>query len=160
MLSYSSSLLVPAFLQVMGPADISDMSSTTNNQVLNLPKLCSDGSNWLTYQERILNYVMSKGLKRNFLGTAQKLVELTEQSGSFYKGTNHDPLTEEEIEEHEDEEDKHEQQQATVRKVIYQTVNKSTFLQVKNETTAAAIWKKVISIHADKGSMYETNLLT
>jgi len=34
------------------------------------------------------------------------------------------------------------------------------FLQVKNETTATAVWKTVTSIHADKGSMYEMNLLT
>jgi predicted GIY-YIG superfamily endonuclease len=144
----------------MGPADISDMSSTTNTQVLNLPKLRSDGSNWSTYQERILNYVTSKGLKRHLLDTTRKPVELREQDGLFYKGITPDPLTEEEIEEHEGEEDKYEQQQAAVRKVIYRTVDKSTFLQVKKETTAAAIWKKVISIHADKGSMYETNLLT
>ena len=127
---------------------------------MDLPKLCSDGSNWSTYQECIPNYITSKGLKRHLLGTARKPVELMERSGSFYKGTNPDPLTEEEIEEHEDEEDKYEQQQATVRKVIYQTIDKSTFLQVKNETTTATVWKKVISIYTDKGSMYETNLLT
>jgi hypothetical protein len=31
---------------------------------------------------------------------------------------------------------------------------------VKNETDAAAVWKKIISIHADRGSMFETNLIT
>jgi len=143
----------------MGPDNISDMSST-NTQVLNLPKLHSDGSNWSTYQEHILNYITSKGLKQHLLGTAQKLVELREENGSLYKGITPDPLAEEEIEKHEVEEDKYEQQQAAVCEVIYQTVDKSTFLPVKNETTAAAIWKKVISIHADKGLLYETNLLT
>jgi gag-polypeptide of LTR copia-type/GAG-pre-integrase domain len=49
--------------------------------------------------------------------------------------------------------------QAAVREVIYRTVDNTTFLQVKNESNAAAIWKKVASIHADKGSLYETNLL-
>jgi hypothetical protein len=44
--------------------------------------------------------------------------------------------------------------------ICYRTVDKSTFLQVKNEDSAANVWKKVISIHADKGSLYETNLLT
>jgi hypothetical protein len=42
----------------------------------------------------------------------------------------------------------------------YRTIDKSTFIQVKNKIYAAAIWKKVISVHADKGSMFETNLLT
>ena len=50
--------------------------------------------------------------------------------------------------------------QAAVCEVIYRTVNNTTFLQVKNEPNAAAMWKKVISIHANKGSLYETNLLT
>ena len=50
--------------------------------------------------------------------------------------------------------------QAAICEVIYRTVNNATFLQVKNEVNAAAMWKKVISIHADKGSLYETNLLT
>ena len=93
----------------MGPADISDMSSTTNNQVLNLPKLRSNGSNWSTYQERILNYITSKGLKWHLLDTVKKPVELREQDGLFYKGIKPDPLTEEEIEEHEGEEDKYKQ---------------------------------------------------
>lgn len=49
--------------------------------------------------------------------------------------------------------------QVAVRKVIYRTIDNTTFLQVKNESDAAAMWKKVASIHADKGSLYETNLL-
>ncbi|KAF8230120.1 hypothetical protein L208DRAFT_1151386, partial [Tricholoma matsutake] len=38
-------------------------------------------------------------------------------------------------------------------------IDKTTFLQVKNEHNAASMWKKVISIHTNKGSLYETNLL-
>ena len=77
-LFYSSSLPVPAFLQVIGPDDISEMSLTNNLQALNLPKLCSDGSNWSTYQEHVLNFAMSKGLKRHLMGTARKPVILME----------------------------------------------------------------------------------
>jgi len=54
----------------MGPADISDMSSTSNNQNLNLPKLQGDSSNWATYQEHIINYLASKGLKKHVFGIA------------------------------------------------------------------------------------------
>jgi hypothetical protein len=46
-----------------------------------------------------------------------------------------------------------------VREIIYRTVDKSTFLQVKREKTADLVWKKLVSIHADRGGMYETNLL-
>jgi hypothetical protein len=144
----------------MGPADISDMSSTSNNQVLSLPKLRGDSSNWATYSERVLNYLTSKGLRRHVLGTACKPEELNERNGSFYKGNSLAPLSDEEIEKHEENQDSYDQMQAAVREVIYRTVDNTTFLQVKNEANAAAMWKKVISIHADKGSLYETNLLT
>ncbi|KAG5349116.1 hypothetical protein C0989_005809 [Termitomyces sp. Mn162] len=33
------------------------------------------------------------------------------------------------------------------------------FHQVKGEPTANAVWKKLASIHGDKGAMYESNLL-
>lgn len=103
----------------MGPADISDMSSTTNKETLNLPKLRSDSTNWATYQERIINYLASKGLKKHVLGTARQPIQLEERGGDYYKPHS-------------------EQKQAAVREVIYRTVDKSTFLQVKNEITAAA----------------------
>ena len=49
--------------------------------------------------------------------------------------------------------------QVAVCEVIYRTVDNTTFLQVKNESNAAAMWKKVASIYANRGSLYETNLL-
>ena len=146
----------------MGPAtDISDMNPTsTSSQALNIPKLQSDGSNWTTYAERVLNYLTSKGLKRHVTGTARKPIELSERSGSYYKPNSLSPLTDEEMEKHEAENDEYEQKQASVREVIYRTIDSSTFIQIKNEKDAAAVWKKMASIHSDKGSMYETNLLT
>ena len=145
----------------MGPADISDMTSTsTTNQGLTIPKLKPDGSNWTTYSERVMNYLTSKGLKRHVLGTARKPVDLEERGGKHYKPDSLTPLKDDEIEKHETEQDEYEQKQASVREVIYRTIDNSTFLQVKSEKDAAAVWKKVVSIHADKGSMYETNLLT
>ena len=144
----------------MGPADISDMSSSSNPQALNLPKLRSNSSNWSTYSERIINYLTSKGLKRHVLGTARMPVILEERDGNLFKPRGTTPLTNEEIEKHEEEEETYEQKQAAVREVIYRTVDKSTFLQVKNEISAANVWRKLISVHADKGMLYETNLLT
>jgi gag-polypeptide of LTR copia-type len=69
-------------------------------------------------------------------------------------------LTDEEVEKPKEEEEAYEQKQAAVQEVIYQTVDKSMFLQVKNETSTADVWKKVISIHADKSLLYKMNLLT
>jgi gag-polypeptide of LTR copia-type len=93
------------------------------------------------------------------LGTAHQPIKLEEHGGVYYKLHSLVPLTDNELKAHEKEEEAYEQKQAAVQEVIYQTVDKSTFLQVKNETTAAAVWKKVTLIHADKGLMSETNLL-
>ena len=56
------------------------------------------------------------------------------------------------LKKHEDIIDTYNQAQAAVRKVIYRTIDKTTFLQVKNEVDAASMWRKVASIHADKGT--------
>ena len=142
----------------MGPDDITDMTSSTN-KVLSLPKLRSDSSNWATYSERILNYLTSKGYRRHVLGTARKPETLDERNGTYFKHHSLAPLSNDELEKHEEETDLYDQRQAAVREIIYRMVNKTTFLQIKNETDAASIWKKVASIHADKGSLYEASLL-
>ncbi|KAG6851606.1 hypothetical protein C0991_007699, partial [Blastosporella zonata] len=51
------------------------------------------------------------------------------------------------------------QKEAQVWEFIYKTVNKSTFLQIKNKLTTAAVWKKLASIHMDKGAMFQTKFL-
>ena len=133
----------------MGPADISDMSSTNNNQALSLPKLRGDSSNWATYSERILNYLTSKGYRRHVQGTVRKPETLIERDGSFYKSGSLAPLNNEVLKKHEDTIDTDDQAQAAVHEVIYRTIDKTTFLQVKNEVDTALMWKKVTSIHAD-----------
>ena len=143
----------------MGPADdIADMTSSTS-KALSLPKLRSDSSNWATYSERILNYLTSKGYRQHVLGIACKPERLEERNGSFYKTTSLAPLTDDELEKHEETTDLYDQMQAAVREIIYRTVDKTTFLQIKNEADTASVWKKVASIHADKGSLYKANLL-
>jgi hypothetical protein len=80
---------------------------------------------------------MSKGLKKHVLDTAHQPVKLKEQSGKHFKPGGTTLLTDSELKKHD--EDSYEQKQAAIQKVIYQTINKSTFLQIKNETDAAAI---------------------
>jgi hypothetical protein len=142
----------------MGPDDITDMTSSTN-KVLSLPKLRSDSTNWATYSERILNYLTSKGYRRHVQGTARKPETLTEHNGAFFKKGSIAPLSDDELEKLEDARDLYDQAQAAVREIIYRTIDKTTFLQIKNEADAASVWKKVASIHSDKGSLYEANLL-
>ena len=125
----------------MSPDNTYDMTLTTNAQILKLPKFWSDSSNWSTYQERIINHLTAKSprLKKHLLGTVRKLVVLQEWNRSFYKPHSLAPLTDEEVEKHKEEEEAYEHKQATVCEIIYQTVDKSTFLQIKNKTSAANV---------------------
>ena len=91
---------------------------------------------------------------------ACKLEELEEQTGKFYNSKTTLPLTDDKLEAHENLIDTYEQKEVTLCEIIYRTVNHSTFIQIKGEPTAAAIWKKLQSIHADKRSMFKMDLLT
>ncbi|KAG5721572.1 hypothetical protein E4T56_gene13059 [Termitomyces sp. T112] len=140
----------------MGPDVTYDISSTK----LTVPKLTADGSNWPTYQERVTNAVISKKLRRHLTGTARKPAALVEREGNFYENEKSlAPLSDKEIDKIEDMMEEWSQKEAQVREIIYSTVDQSTFHQVKGEPTAAAVWKKLASIHSSKGAMYETDLL-
>ena len=68
-------------------------------------------------------------------------------------------LSEDDLDKHETSVDSWEQKEEQVRKLIYNTVNNSTFLQIKGEKTAAALWKKLTSVHRNKGAQFEQYLL-
>ncbi|KAG6839662.1 hypothetical protein H0H87_000277, partial [Tephrocybe sp. NHM501043] len=108
----------------------------------------------------ILNALTSKKLRRHVMGKAHKPADLMEHEGFFFMGKNTlTPLSDKEIAAYKDEVELWEQKEAQVREIIYRSVDQSTFYQVKNEPTAAAVWKKLASIHANKGAMFETDLL-
>ena len=142
----------------MGP-DVTTMSSS-NIKVINLPRLTKDGSNWVTYKERITNNLTSKGLMHHVKGLARQPATLKERDGAYFRPKSSEPLSEKELDEYYMEMDAYETKQAQVREIIYETVSKSVFLEVKNEVTAADVWKKVISIHETKGTISYTDTLT
>ena len=143
----------------MGPADISTSENTTI-KVTQLPKLAADGENWLTYHECVLNAATARGLRRHLVGTALKPSPIVEKDGKFYLSTDDTaPLSEEALEKHETSIDSWEQKEAQVRELIYNTVDNASFLQIKGEKTAAALWTKLTSIHSNKGAQFEEYLL-
>src|SRR5882724_13587200 len=98
----------------MGPRMPQDMSESLSTHITSLPKLQPDSSNWSTYQEWVLNTLTSKGLKRHVMGTAQKLVQLTELDGKYFKPGQFDPLSDEELEKLKQEQDLYDHHQVTV----------------------------------------------
>ncbi|KAG6881756.1 hypothetical protein C0995_000758, partial [Termitomyces sp. Mi166 len=121
---------------VMGPKDTYNVSTMK----LTVPKLMSDGLNWTSYQERIINTITSKKLHRHVISTAHKPVVLVKHDSSFFWDDNLLlPLSDKQLEEHEDAMEDWLQKEATVRDIIYTTVDQSTFHQIKGEATATAV---------------------
>ena len=142
----------------MGPRSSSNMSSSSSVKVVNLPRLAEDGSNWVTYKE--FNNLTSKGLMQHIWGTAHQPIQLTERNSSYYRPHELSPLSDEDIEKHEDSVDRYDQKEAQVREIIYDTVSKSVFLKIKDESSAADVWSKLVAIHEAKGTMTYTDTLT
>ena len=143
----------------MGPGE-SIMSATDALKLLKLPKLKDDGTNWITYRERIINTLTHKGLKRHVTGTARKPAEIEFKDGKAYKKGSTDELTPTKLTALEKEQDEYEQKEASVREVFYETIGQSLFLQVKNEETAAKVWEKLVSIMEKKGDLIQVSILS
>ena len=143
----------------MGPGE-SIMSATDTLKLLKLPKLKDDGTNWITYRERIINTLTHKGLKRHVTGTARKPAEVEFKDNKAYEKGTTSELTPTMLTTLEKEQDEYEQKQASVREVIYETIGQSLFLQVKNEDTAAKVWDKLVLIMEKKGDLIQVSVLS
>jgi hypothetical protein len=67
----------------MGQQDVSTSDNTTI-KVTQLPKLASDGENWLTYHEQVLNAATARRLRRHLVGTVLQPSPVIEKAGKFY----------------------------------------------------------------------------
>ncbi len=135
----------------MGPAPAEFMSSGSSIKILSLPKLQTNGENWVTYKERLRNHLTSKGLVRHINGTAKKPVEVEIINDKTHKKGSPTPMTNDELETYYDLFTDYEQKEAQVRNVIYETIPKSVFLQVKGQPTASKVIDKLVAIFEHKG---------
>jgi hypothetical protein len=148
----------------MGPAAemATPDASTSAIKLTQLPRLARDGENWLTYQEKVVNAIKARKLCRHLTGTARKPAELIEKDDGFYLASDSDSkaLTDKQVDEHEELLDAWEEKEAQLRELVYNTVDNSTFLQIKGQPTAAKMWDKLVSIYGSKGSaQFEATLL-
>jgi hypothetical protein len=127
----------------MSPASETNMSSSSSVKILNLPKLRDDGSNWITYKERIMNTLTHKGLRRHVIGNAKKpVVPVLREDGEYYLPNGKDALKDDELEKLQETEDDFLKKEASVREVLYETIpEKDTSKKGKKK---AAVVKKVV----------------
>lgn len=144
----------------MGPATESSMSSTSQLKITRLPKLRDDGANWGNYKDLALNTIIAKGLRRHAIGTAKEPTKLEARDGEWFLPHRLSPLSDDELEEHEDKVDEYLQKQAQVREIIYQSVSEATFMRIKNAPTAQLMLQQLVSIFESKGEMVQIDTLT
>ena len=97
----------------------------------------------------------SKKLCRHVIGTTHKPIAIVECNGSFFcNDKSLALLSDKEIEEYEDAQEDWLQKEAQVQEIIYSTIDQSNFHQVKGELTVANIWKRLTTIHSNKGAMF------
>ncbi|KAJ7095458.1 hypothetical protein C8R43DRAFT_907942, partial [Mycena crocata] len=136
------------------------MSSTSQLKITRLPKLKDDGSNWGNYKDLAMNTIIAKGLRRHAVGTAKAPPALEERDGEFFLPNRLSPLSDDELEKHEDKLDEYLQKQAQVREVIYQSVTEATFMRIKGQPTAQLMLAHLVSIFEGKGEMVQIDTLT
>jgi len=90
----------------------------------------------------------------------KKPTTLLGSNGTYFCPRNLQPLTDVEVDAHELLMNTYNQKQAQVKEIIYKTVSKSVFLEIKDKNSAENLWKKLVSIHEAKGTMIYTDTLT
>ena len=117
----------------MGPTDSSTMSTTDALKLIKLPKLKDDRSNWIMYQERIINTLTHKGLKRHVLGTAWVPDEIEIRNSKSYKKGGIVELTEEQLDSIEKYTDEYEQREAEIADITTKCLNYDKFKKFRNQ---------------------------
>src|SRR5687768_11104791 len=116
----------------MGPgADVLFSSKSITVQ-----KLLDDGSNWISYKEKVQTAIASRGLKQHLLGTAIKPPPIIERNGRYYISGTTLPLTYALIESHQKKIDEYDEKEAQCRYLLYETVSHPVFTEIKRATTS------------------------
>jgi hypothetical protein len=69
----------------MGPAVTLDKSTANSSNVLSVPRLKDDGSNWVDYEAKARTALGLKGLIRNIQGTAWTLIPFALEAGILFQ---------------------------------------------------------------------------
>ncbi|KAI0758557.1 hypothetical protein BD413DRAFT_460634, partial [Trametes elegans] len=130
------------------------LTNTTANasNLFTVPKLAQDGSNWITYKERMHTVLGARGLMQHLVGTARP--------AKPEPGFKPDPLASlsdddyfAKVEAAETKIDDYEQKEFATRQQIYGTITDSLLLKVKDLPSASAVWSAIMKEHEGKSEM-------
>jgi hypothetical protein len=129
------------------------MPSSSSSTLFNIPQLAEDGSNWVTYKNRMLIMLRARGLGEYVDGTAvQPILFATATSPSG--GT----AIPEEVKGNKKEVAKYMQKDFFVQQHIFGTVTDRMMLQISNQTTGAAMWTEIKTLYEGKSALVKVDV--
>jgi len=146
----------------MGPApttfDI--MLPSAGSALFSVPKLAEDGTNWITYKERLLTAVRARGLMRYIDGRAAMPAPFAfkPNTKTLVKADGKTEPTDAEKEELEDKTDEWYQKDGLVSQHILSTITDRLLIRVKNLPDASKIWEEIRTIHEGKTELVQIDL--
>ena len=135
------------------------MLPSTSSVLYSIPKLAEDGSNWITYKERMLTAIGGRGLMRYVDGRAKTpapfALDPKTNKPLTVKGAE---ATEAEIEALDDKLDDYYQKDALVKQHIFSTISDRLLLRVQSLLSASKIWAEIRTIHEGKTELVQIDL--
>ena len=162
--------------------------ASINSSKYSVPKLATDGSNWVTYQARMTVIQAAKGHMPHIRGTARKPPILppiervnphippattaakpasptaTSPTSTLPTKDNYSHLTDEEYADHVEKMDAKycswETKEADARALIYETLGDDLFIEVQAQQTVKNLWEAVVASCENKSLMYANTIHT
>jgi len=122
--------------------------------MVQIPKLCDNGSNWSDYQLRIQKAMGSKGLWRYVKGTAVAPKPYTVVNGEYFLSDLKTPATEEQIESKEMKLVDFEKKEYLAQHIILSTTSVHLGSKIKDLTSAKDMWEVVKADATTKSTLY------
>src|SRR5882762_10276429 len=145
----------------MGPAPTSldNMLPASSSSLFNIPKLAEDGSNWITYKERMLTAIGALGLMRYIDGRVKQPIPfaMSPTTGELLKADGK-PATDAEIEALDDKLDEFCQKNSMVKQHIFSTLSDRLVVRIKHLKSASMIWVEIRKLHEGKTELVQVDL--
>jgi hypothetical protein len=113
-----------------------------------------DGSNWVDYEARIWKAMGAKGLLRIVEGTAIKPVMYRMVNGAYVGNDGKIPVTEDQVEAHENKIEKFDRHNYLVQHIICQSVSPWLGSLILNLKSTEEMWEKVKSDSTKKSTLH------
>src|ERR1700722_10054036 len=126
----------------MSPGAMTELHINTTSQLLSIPKLRDDGSNWADYEPKTRTAMGSRGLLRHVDGTAIAPVPYAIIAGKHMLNTV-DEASDDQVEAKEKKLDEYEQKLHLARHILQNSVSPRLYSLIKNMPSPKDMWDAI-----------------